>query len=450
MNSHNQSIAGLQVGEDKLLEAIIIAAGVGLVAVNAYHMATFLVAKLSSVDSNFVWIGILYVLGCSLALLEIPLARMLVTQYRLSPISFATVILGFVSCTVVSLAIVAGISSQSHSGHERDNEVLTHSLGGASLEARRAAIEADYKLALVRAKMISNAESKEYAEIKAASEYQNSLSMLASEVHANQAAQPSLMNQESPLVKKAISILFALVCSVGAMVLSAYHTIYVLPLIALPALSLVSKKDHEWQSDKTNFKSADHVISPLKNEAGTLPIGNAFRTVDAAKVNDKNISVSNTETYSPPTSDTNLNPSGRSLAVNTESDNLGKAYELIRQVIIAKKCKPTLRGVKDVLVKSNIKFVTDKARTEAINQVLDLLLKEGVIILNPKHGATGKVVAKYLLNENYKAGGNDMDNQPFNAKCPSCTAVVKVERVSDEGLVRCACDHVFKAVDHKA
>jgi hypothetical protein len=443
-----QSIAGLNVGEDKVLEAIVMLAGVGLVAVNAYHMATFLAAKLSSAESSLIWVGILYTLGCSLALLEIPVARMLVTQYRLAPYSFATVILGAIACIVVSLAVVAGISSQSHSGHERENDLVTHTMSGASLESGKAAIESNYQLALVRAKMINNESSREYAIVKATANRDAELSVLAGKVYENQKAKPSEMNQDSPLVKKAVSILFALVCSVGAMVLSAYHTIYVMPLIALPALSLISKKDHEWNSDKTNFQSANHIISPLKNEVGTLPIGEGFKTVKATKTTDSEISVSNTETYSPATSDTDNTPSGRSLSTSTSGDSFSASYELVRGLILDGTCKPTLRGVKAVLVKSNIKFVTDKARTEAITQILDLLHKEGVLILNPKHGVTGKVVAKYLLNDKQKAGeAHDISGvvgiTDIVCICPECRAEEVIDNISKSGKVRSGCGHVY-------
>jgi hypothetical protein len=445
-----QSIAGLNVGEDKVLEAIVMLAGVGLIAVNAYHMSTFLEAKLSSADSSLVWVGILYVLGCSLALLEIPVARMLVTQYRLAPWSLATVILGLIACSVVSLAIVAGISSQSHSGHERENDLVTYTMSGESLNTDKAAIESNYQLALVRSKMINNESSREYATVKAKANRDAELSLLAGKVYENQKAKPSMMNEESPLIKKAISILFALVCSVGAMVLSAYHTIYVMPLIALPALSLASKKDHEWDSDKSNFQSANHIISPLKNTVGTLPIGDGFRTVKATKKESAKTSVSNTGTYSPTTSDTKNTLSVRTLDADTNSDQLGASYELIRAVILNGSCKPTVRGIKDVLVKSNIKFVTDKARQETANAVLDLLHKEGVLILNPKHGGKGKVVAKYLLNDKQKGGDNAGKKKPFESVCPSCRATVLIDKTSKKGLVRCECDHVFNADENRA
>ena len=80
-------------------------------------------------------------------------------------------------------------------------------------------------------------------------------------------------------------------------------------------------------------------------------------------------------------------------------------YKAIKAGVIDYSIKPALKPVKAALVSLNIKFVDDAARQKKASNILAQLLKEGVLIHNPKFVATGKVVAKYILNPDAKQEG---------------------------------------------
>jgi len=79
-------------------------------------------------------------------------------------------------------------------------------------------------------------------------------------------------------------------------------------------------------------------------------------------------------------------------------------YEAIKEGVIDGSINPTMRPVKNALVSLNIKFVDDATRQKKATAILDQLLEEGVLMDNPEFGLTGKVVAKFILNPDYRSG----------------------------------------------
>ena len=127
-------------------------------------------------------------------------------------------------------------------------------------------------------------------------------------------------------------------------------------------------------------------------------------------------------------------------------------YEAIKAGIIDGSIKPTLKPVKAALVSLNIKFVDDAARQKKASNILVQMLKEGVLKDNPEFGATGKVVAKYILNPDGKQGDTknlEPEESAMTCRCPKCGKLEAVRTTNQAGKVRSVCGAVYIACNNQ-
>ena len=127
---------------------------------------------------------------------------------------------------------------------------------------------------------------------------------------------------------------------------------------------------------------------------------------------------------------------------------------MIKAGIIDGSIKPTLKPVKAALVSLNIKFVDDAARQKKASNILIQMLKEGVLKDNPEFGATGKVVAKYILNPDGGKQGDTKNLKPeeseMTCRCPECGKLEEVKATNPAGKVRSVCGAVYVASENQA
>ena len=262
----HQKIAGHSVGASKSFGALMTVIMMALVFMNAYHLSNFLVSKLTSPESSVLFKWALMAVGAGIACIEIPLAKSMVTSYRLHGFSSGTLIQGLLAIVVIIMAIVAGISSQLADSDRRNTQTASYQVtDGSFSNMERSALMARDS-ALHRANRIHDEESKLIAKIDAERAYQDQLIVIAQQKAAHTLHKPVQMIQSGTTEHYIVIALFSIVCSVGAIFCSAFSAVFINPLVAMPAFSLKAKANHDWQSDGSDFKTVKHELSPLANK----------------------------------------------------------------------------------------------------------------------------------------------------------------------------------------
>lgn len=471
----NQVIAGHTIGASKLFGAVLMLITLALVMVNSYHMGNFLVSKLTNLSTSMFIIWTLYLAGTGIAALEIPLGKSLVTTYRLHGLTFAVMMQGILAVVIASMAVFAGVSSQLADADRRDTQSQAYSVSASSFANMKQSAEIQRDAAIARASRIYDAESRNIAILDAKSAYQDKLVSIAQQEASNTLKKPVTMFKSESDEHYVTIMLFSIVCSFGALFCSGFSAIYVSPLVALPAFSLKAKANHDWQSDGSDFRSAKHELSPLMGKAkGFLQREKVPALVRPTDQNDSELTSESeraTENRPQPlaTGRGGYNCNGvrtRPTSEQKEAEKPEQAeyskshYQAIKQAVLNGDIKPTVRPVKNELIRLGVKFIDDKARQQKAGEVLDQLAGEGVIIENPDKGEKGQIVAKYILNPEQGAGEQATApteqsrakvlklNEPVTCICPECGEAEVVDTVTRSGKVKSSCGTVYKFSDH--
>jgi hypothetical protein len=459
----NQTIAGHSIGASKSFGALMTVIMMALVFMNAYHLSNFLVSKLTTPESTFIFRWALMAVGAGIACIEIPLAKSMVTSYRLHGFSSGTIIQGLLAIVVIIMAIVAGISSQLADTDRRDTQTASYQVtDGSFANMERSALMARDS-ALHRANLIHDDESKVIAKLEAERAYQDQLISIAQQKAAHTLHKPVQMMQSGTTEHYFVIALFSIVCSVGAIFCSAFSAVFINPLVAMPAFSLKSKANHDWQSDGSDFKTVQHELSPLANKfsgfLGREKVPARIQNTRPSELENSNLTSSgNRAPENRPdgldsTRGGNNYTSKRSL--NNDSEQGEKMeyseshYEAIKKGVIDGSIKPVQKAVKSALVKLKVRFVDDAARQQKAVEILAQLKSEGVIIDNPEQGKTNKILAQYVVNPDYSETkqGDDVE-----ATCSECGEVGLIERSvlqKSKGRLRGSCGHVYSVPSSK-
>ena len=461
----HKAVAGNTIGASKSFGYFMAFLTICLVLMNAYHLSNFLVTKLTDPTTNALVIWILKLIGFAIACLEIPVAKSLVTSYRLDRFSLETFIQGLLTAVIVTMAVVAGISSQMADQDRRDTQTASYNVSASSFDRmkRSAAITRDS--AIARANRIQDLESKQIAILDAKSAYQNTLVSISQKEAAHTLTRPVQMTVSGSDDNRFAITLFSLICSLGAIYCSAFSAVFINPLTAMPAFSLRSKKGHDWQSDGSDFQTVKHELSPLANRF----TGYLSREKVPAKALPRTAQSDNITRSESGTTDTRPTPIDTTLGAESNIESIDGVrtpneatkkpakvdyseshYAEIKGSVVTGNIKPTVRPVKDKLVSLNVKFVDDAARQKKAVEILDQLKSEGVLVDNPEFGKSGQVVAKYILNPDYKQDGagdgmvrsicpdcstqsavSESNLKLWDSKvgCPDCGEIYKVERI---------------------
>lgn len=392
-----QTIEGYKVGAGPITAGLVIFCMVACISFNTYHMSNYIIVKMS-INGVFAT-GFFYLLGAAIASLEVPLAKSVVANYRLSRCIDATVgALLIFSVAVASLAGFAGWNSQLADADIKQTQIAAHWTKGASYTNLKTAAEGTYRAAKLKAGLIKDKSSREIALAEAWADYQVELANLTIDKSAHELKKPVQMFEADSLSSKISMLLFTFVCSIGAFFCSGFLVVYVNPLVAFA----------QWKSSEDRFQPVTHLLSPLSKR---------IKVISNAKINtpsseaEKNRpgpldtsagAVLNTEKTA---SERPLKQGGKEGATVEFS---GRHYRAVKEAIIKEKIKPTQKPVKKMLVDLRVKFVDDPARQEKAVFILDQLFSEGVLIENPEYKKTKKIVSQYLLNPDYRGGAADV------------------------------------------
>ena len=265
------AVHDIEVGAGMWLGILVFAISVAFVGMNGYHMSNYLIAKLTSAESSFMSIMWWKVVGFGIAALEIPLGMSFITNYRLYKWNNLGVVAQFVlALLVAALAAGAGIGSQSADAESRSNQITSHDTSLAGYELQVKAANARFKKKMLATEHIEDLHTRELAQTSIEEKHFTELSKITANTSNKQANKP-LKVVDDGIFQLVIFALLSIVASIGAFFLSCFHATYIKQLVALIAFSLKAKANQDWESDASNFKSKDHLLSPLnKNSTGVI------------------------------------------------------------------------------------------------------------------------------------------------------------------------------------
>lgn len=456
----NHVIAGHQIGASRRMEYGLQFITASLVTINCYHLSNFLIAKLTTPNSHFLFIGLLYLAGIGIACLEVPVGKWLIVSYRLKGFSAGTLFQGFLALVIVSMAVTAGINSQMADADQRDTQSASYNLTASSFSNLRQAARIERDTQIARADIMEDSASKTIALLDAEQSFQQALVTIAEAQAANRLTKPVETFETGSLAQSITIGLFSLVCSLGAMFTSAFSAVFINPLVALPAFSLKAKADHDWQSDGSDFKALPHEFTPMGNPLNRFLLR---EKVPAASLPSAHKSIATNppspEGHEKPPTRVDSSSGGfpmigeRSLdTVHQTADRVDYSadhYAQIKAAILSQSLKPTQAPVKKKLIALKVRFVDDAARQQKAVAILDLLNREGVLQLNPEYGTSGKVVAQYVLSGDYQP---ELEQEgDLRGRCPACGNIELIQSNQLDkarGKVRSACGHIYIIQEH--
>ena len=265
------AVHDIEVGAGMWLGILVFAISVAFVGMNGYHMSNYLIAKLTTVESGFMEITWWKIVGFGIAALEIPLGMSFITNYRLYKWRNMGVLAQFaLALLVAALAAGAGIGSQSADAETRTNQITSHDTSLLSYDLQKQASVAKFEKKMLATLHIKDPQTRALAQATIKEKHLIEMSQITATTSNKQANKP-LKVVEDGTFQLVIFALLSIVASIGAFFLSCFHATYIKQLVALIAFSLKAKADEDWQSDSSNFKCKDHLLSPLnKNSTGVL------------------------------------------------------------------------------------------------------------------------------------------------------------------------------------
>ncbi|RVU83860.1 hypothetical protein EOL70_13610 [Leucothrix sargassi] len=265
------AVHDIEVGAGMWLGILVFAISVAFVGMNGYHMSNYLIAKLTTADSGFMEITWWKIVGFGIAALEIPLGMSFITNYRLYKWNNMGVLAQFaLALLVAALAAGAGIGSQSADAEARTNQITSHDTSLVSYDLQKQASIAKFEKKMLATLHIKDPQTRALAQATIKEKHLIEMSKITATTSNKQANKP-LKVVEDGTFQLVVFALLSIVASIGAFFLSCFHATYIKQLVALIAFSLKAKAEQDWESDASNFKSKDHLLSPLnKNSTGVL------------------------------------------------------------------------------------------------------------------------------------------------------------------------------------
>ena len=403
------------------LVVVCYTAMVGFIAANTYHTDNFLSTMLAVVEGTVFSFVVSYI-SFALCLSEIPLSKSIVTDYRFNDdrINFKIVMKSFLGVAIACLAMAGTLNSQKMNASLIDSEVSSHQSQSSSYEADKKALDSQWRSDIRRANKIKNTDDRNIKISDINTQYYKDLSALNKSKSKHQATKPAQSYQVGSLGHTITSALLAFVCSFGLMFVSGFLTVYHYPITPKALMSLRTKKDHDYSSDASNIQMMNHQLSPLVQGVVFSWFAKRFMgestpppaTEKQAISSDQNYPAQNrpqptkstVRAVSTPTVDAGVRTpndepkQGAKFRAINEGD-----IEEAKRAVMAGNLSPTIKPVKDWLLKVRRVGISDTARQDNARKLLNGMFKEGILILNPEQQFTKQTLAKYVLASNVKS-----------------------------------------------
>lgn len=458
-----ETFAGHKIGISSAEANFWMFVAFGLTLMNWYHMSNSLNTKLVGPDTSLFFMAMVYFISGCVAVLEFPVTKALVTNYRLHQrITLPVFFMSFLLSVIIVLAAGGGIYSNMADADKKDIRTNAHETQQSSFEDRKRYYESKRQTHLLQAKSMSTESGRAIETSRANSNYYSRMASLRSTQSQHQSTRPATGAKTGTTGHWGFTIFISLLCSLGVVFISGYLAVYYKPLVGKPILSLLPKPLVDWVLNKEDIRSKQYEVDVLggggsnyvkmekQASKSTAPETETSRPSGVKSHESQNRPAPDNSTMGAVSAGEN-NTSERSL--NNTAKQGGKTayseahYSAIKAAIVSGEIKPTQAPVKKKLVALNVSFVDDAARQKKAVAILAQLKQEGVIVDNPDYGKTGKVVAKYLLAGDVEAGpeviaADEIGPYEVETRCGQCGGYdyTRVDNLLDsqQGIVTCS------------
>ena len=406
-----KTLAGTKLGISTAKAIALTIMGLGLGAMNIYHMGNAITSKLLTPDSSILLFAMLYFIASCIAFIEVPLTEEVVSQKAKHGGKSTASILGYkLMLTIVAcMAVAGGVYSITTDAEKVDSRRTAHDTKNSSFEDLKQGLISDRNAARRQALSFDTDSQRQIETSRANSDYYRALAKLKNQQAGHQVSRPTSAVDTGSLWHWFWAIGFSLLCSIGVIVITAYLAKYHKPLTEIPRVFFRTKENQEWKMDDDDvsvLRAHVDLTGGSSTKAARATIGRPSDVDNATPAG-----VQNGSDEKPPALGTTRvsgenDVSGRTLNQNTDGMQNGtlssERYGDLKREILAGKLPPTVRAIKAWLRANNI-GTTDKTRSGITDKILVTMKDDGLLILNPEQGKTNKIVAKYVLNPDYQS-----------------------------------------------
>jgi len=407
-----KTLAGTKLGISTAKAIALTIMGLGLGAMNIYHMGNAITSKLLTPDSSILLFAMLYFIASCIAFIEVPLTEEVVSQKAKHGGKSTASILGYkLMLTIVAcMAVAGGVYSITTDAEKVDSRRTAHDTKNSSFEDLKQGLISDRNAARRQALSFDTDSQRQIETSRANSDYYRALAKLKNQQAGHQVSRPTSAVDTGSLWHWFWAIGFSLLCSIGVIVITAYLAKYHKPLTEIPRVFFRTKENQEWKMDDDDvsvLRAHVDLTGGSSTKAARATIGRPSDVDNATPAG-----VQNGSDEKPPALGTTRvsgenDVSGRTLNQNTGDVQNGalssERYGDLKREILAGKLPPTVRAIKAWLRTHKI-GATDKTRSGITDKILVKMKNDGLLILNPEQGKTNKIVAKYVLNPDYRSG----------------------------------------------
>lgn len=448
------TLAGQRLGISTAKALLLMTMGLGLGAMNIYHMGNAITSKLLTPDSSFLLYALFYFIAACIAFIEVPVTEEIVTkESRGQQATGHRWTLIIVAC----MAMGGGVYSITTDAEKSDARRTAHSTSESSFE--------DLKQSLISERNVRRSSANNSVERSQANrDYFRQLAALKNQQAAHQSTRPPQPIETGSFWHWLWAAGFSFLCSVGVIVITAYLAKYHKPLTEIPRVFFKVKEEQEWTMNDDDVRVIPAHVDLTNGQSNQS--GRAVLSTPPAHLEKGSLTSSGKRaTENRPAPDESIAGavlkgenafSVRTLNEGDKVDYSDAHYQAIEQGILSGQIKPTHRPIRAKLIALNVKFVDDAARANKATSILKKLLANRVIIRNPEFGKSGKVVAKYILNPDNetsekraaKAVSIVQLDEPLECVCPHCEAFEEVRATDQHGSVKSICGKAYKAADN--
>lgn len=441
--NERQSMAGYEIGSGGFfIQVIVSMLTLALVGYNASHLHDYAESTFVTATTGLFKEYAIRAAAVALAAVEIPVGGVLSYTYRTRngkimtvPLFFTTVI----AIIVASMSVIAGNGSQQVKADFKTNQINQHDTNILRFDDRLTSALNLRDMNLGLAKSIVDPNQRNVEESRIRYNYNNTVTRLRGEKATLQGSRPTVSYENGSLEHEISKNLFSILCSFCAIFLSCYSAVFLKPLVAIPAFTLIAKLQHAWDSSGADFKAVRHKVSPLggflsgwlrtqkstDNKQAANPPTSGVNTTPPSDNNadlenskkaaaesrpkpEKSRGLANWNTYSAlgirrPKQGANDAPDPSQAYRSITDSDIKSAKALI---LCGNIHPPTVLPVKNWL---NFKRVglSDTARQKTAQNILREMFEAGDLKLNPGQAYTKRQLAKYVLTSPLKPDNPD-------------------------------------------
>lgn len=476
VDNRNVSLEGRKIGVHPVVTLILIAVLLVLMTVPTYHMMNALGSVFN--PSSLLAYCIIGVIAFSVSTVEPMLSQSIYHNEGTSNNARKDIAGRFWLILCVIFVTAMGGWSHDVTTSKQDIATTSHNTKSQTFADDLKTIELEYQSGMIKAKTDAEHLALDIERRKARSELNNRYSQ-------HQANATSEYSPIGRLGSALLYCLFSLIVSVATITYSRFILRFSLSITEIPIIDYISKLGQDWTTGKAEGSNniIDHGTGRKTQLRNDLPepemqLKNIELTRPSGSQKTEPVPDQNHPTQNRPAPATTgvgaVSDTSTAVGVRTPNKTPQKGgnfrafekldYEQLKMAVIAGKIPPTVRPVKDWLLKNNL-CLTDADRQKIAADSLHRLSADGVLVLNPEQGTTNRIVAKYVLADSVKKKQGEITPEPevitadeigpneIETRCGQCGNYdyTPVDQLIDrqKGIVKCSeCQKGYVAETH--